>query len=133
VTQWLLRVGIAATLVANAAHAQIGRTPVLPNVACSLLNVRLAAASLRTCLRRGISTDIEDLDALARDWLTYWLLDIGTIGPRNFDEWVAGWNRPEFLRMPELALLPQFTGRGERVRTLSIVGRRLPLRQRDIR
>jgi hypothetical protein len=44
--------------------------------------------------------NIEDLDALARDWLTYWLLDIGA---SNFEDRIAGWDRPEFLRMPDLA------------------------------
>ena len=56
---------------------------------------------------RATGTDIEDLDALARDWLTYWLLDMGTVGPRNFDQWVAGWSRPGFLQIPELALPPR--------------------------
>jgi hypothetical protein len=47
------------------------------------------------------ATSTEDLDELARDWLTYWLLDMGT---SNFEERIAGWDRPEFLRMPDLAL-----------------------------
>jgi hypothetical protein len=49
-------------------------------------------------------TGIEDLDNLARDWLTYWLLDMGRLGPRDFEKWVAEWDRPDFLRMPGLAL-----------------------------
>jgi hypothetical protein len=50
---------------------------------------------------RAAGTGIGDLDELARDWLTYWLLDLGT---RNLEEQVAGWDRPDFLRMPDLAL-----------------------------
>jgi hypothetical protein len=50
---------------------------------------------------RAAGSDVEDLDQLARDWLIYWLLDTGT---RNFEDRVAGWDRPEFLRMPDLAL-----------------------------
>jgi hypothetical protein len=49
---------------------------------------------------RAASTDVEDLDQLARDWLIYWLLDRGT---RNFEGWVDSWDRPDFLRMPDLA------------------------------
>jgi hypothetical protein len=49
---------------------------------------------------RAEGTHIEDLDQLARDWLTYWLLDMGA---RDFEQWVAGWNRPGFLRTPDLA------------------------------
>lgn len=52
---------------------------------------------------RAASTDTEDLDALARDWLTYWLLDLGKLGPRDFETWIAGWPRPDFLRKPDLA------------------------------
>ena len=50
---------------------------------------------------RAAGPDTEDLDELARDWLTYWLLDVGT---RNFEKWVTGWDRPGFLRMPDLDL-----------------------------
>jgi hypothetical protein len=50
---------------------------------------------------RAAGTDVEDLDELARNWLIYWLLDMGT---SNFEERVADWDRPEFLRMPDLAL-----------------------------
>jgi len=53
---------------------------------------------------RAAGTDIEDLDSLARDWLTYWLLDMGSLGPRDFETWIAAWPRPDFLRMPDLAL-----------------------------
>jgi hypothetical protein len=49
---------------------------------------------------RTARTGTEDLDQLARDWLTYWLLDMGT---RDFEQWVKDWNRPEFLRLPDLA------------------------------
>jgi len=49
---------------------------------------------------RAAGSDIEDLDELARDWLTYWLLDMAAYG---FEERVAGWDRPDFLRMPDLA------------------------------
>jgi hypothetical protein len=52
---------------------------------------------------RAAGTDIEDLDALARDWLTYWMLDMGKLGPRDFETWIAGWPRPDFLRKPDLA------------------------------
>ena len=48
-------------------------------------------------------TGIEDLDSLARDWLTYWLLDMGRLGRVDFEQWIAGWPRPDFLRMPGLA------------------------------
>jgi hypothetical protein len=47
-----------------------------------------------------VRVDDQDL-ALARDWLTYWLLDMGTLGPRNFETWAAAWVRPDFLRMPD--------------------------------
>jgi hypothetical protein len=53
---------------------------------------------------RAAGTSADDLDALARDWLTYWLLDMGKLGPRDFEQWIAGWPRPDFLRMPVLAL-----------------------------
>jgi hypothetical protein len=52
---------------------------------------------------RITGTRIEDLDALARDWLTYWLLDMGQLGRVDFEQWIAGWSRPTFLRMPDLA------------------------------
>ena len=47
---------------------------------------------------------VEDLDGLARDWLTYWLLDMGDLGSRDFEQWIAKWTRPDFLRMPDLVL-----------------------------
>jgi hypothetical protein len=53
---------------------------------------------------RAASTDIEDLDNLAREWLTYWLLDMGRLGSRDFEKWIAGWVRPDFLRIPDLAI-----------------------------
>jgi hypothetical protein len=55
---------------------------------------------------RAAGTGIDDLDALARDWLTYWLLDMGRLGRVDFEQWIAGWPRPDFLQMPELAILP---------------------------
>jgi hypothetical protein len=53
---------------------------------------------------RATGTGIEDLDVLAWDWLTYWLLDMGRLGRVDFEQWIAGWSRPGFLRMPDLAL-----------------------------
>ena len=50
---------------------------------------------------RTQGTDIEELDRLARDWLTYWVLDLGM---RDAETWFAGRLRPDFLRMPELAV-----------------------------
>jgi hypothetical protein len=55
---------------------------------------------------RAAGTGIDDLDALARDWLTYWLLDMGRLGRVDFEQWIAGWTRPDFLRMPEVAISP---------------------------
>ena len=49
---------------------------------------------------RTQGTDIEELDKLARDWLTYWVLDLGM---RHAETWFAGRERPHFLRMPDLA------------------------------
>ena len=49
------------------------------------------------------------MDQLARDWLTYWLLDMGT---HDFEKQIAGWQRPSFLRMPDLALLSAGPGLG---------------------
>jgi hypothetical protein len=53
---------------------------------------------------RAAGTSADDLDALARDWLTYWLLDMGKLGRVDFERWITGWTRPDFLRMPVLAL-----------------------------
>lgn len=53
---------------------------------------------------RAAGTGIEDLDALARDWLTYWLLDMGRLGHVDFEQWITGWSRPGFLQAPDLAL-----------------------------
>ena len=58
---------------------------------------------------RAAGRGIEGLDALARDWLTYWLLDMGRLGRVDFEQWIARWSRTGFLRMPDLALPP--TGR----------------------
>ena len=52
---------------------------------------------------RTAGTDTDDLDSLARDWLTYWLLDMGRLARVDFEQWIAGWTRPDFLRMPVLA------------------------------
>jgi hypothetical protein len=60
---------------------------------------------------RAAGTGIEDLDALARDWLTYWLLDMGRLGRVDFEQWIAGWSRPDFLRMPDLAIPATGLGR----------------------
>jgi hypothetical protein len=49
---------------------------------------------------RAARMDVEGLDQLARDWLTYWLLDRGT---RDFEALMGSWDRPDFLRMPDLA------------------------------
>jgi hypothetical protein len=53
---------------------------------------------------RAAGTGIGDLDNLARDWLTYWLLDMGRQGASDFEGWIARWSRPDFLRMPDMAL-----------------------------
>jgi hypothetical protein len=53
---------------------------------------------------RAGGTGTDDLDALAQDWLTYWLLDMGKLGRVDFEHWIAGWTRPDFLHMPVLAL-----------------------------
>jgi hypothetical protein len=49
---------------------------------------------------RTQGTEIEELDELARNWLTYWVLDMGM---RDAETWFTGRERPGFLRMPELA------------------------------
>jgi hypothetical protein len=49
---------------------------------------------------RTQGTEIEELDELARNWLTYWVLNMGM---RDAETWFAGRERPGFLRMPELA------------------------------
>jgi Putative DNA-binding domain len=43
---------------------------------------------------------IEELDELARNWLTYWVLDMGL---RDAETWFADRKRPDFLRIPDLA------------------------------
>ena len=60
-------------------------------------------AVARSVVRReaGAAGIVEDLDSLARDWLTYWLLDMGA--PAASTSSIAGWPRPDFLRMPDLA------------------------------
>jgi len=49
---------------------------------------------------RTPTAQLPDLDQLARNWLTYWLLEIGT---RNFETWLAGLPIPDWLRPPDLA------------------------------
>jgi hypothetical protein len=46
---------------------------------------------------RTNSSDIEALDILARDWLTYLALDMGL---RHFESWRANVERPDFLHIP---------------------------------
>jgi hypothetical protein len=50
---------------------------------------------------RTNTAQLADLDQLARNWLTYWLLEIGT---RNFETWLGGLQMPDWLRSPELGL-----------------------------
>jgi schlafen family protein len=52
---------------------------------------------------RAAGTSTDDLDSLARDWLTYWLLDMSKLARVDFEQWITGWARPDFLRLPELA------------------------------
>ena len=49
---------------------------------------------------RTQGTDIEELDKLARDWLTYWVLDLGM---RHAETWFAAVSALTSLRMPDLA------------------------------
>jgi hypothetical protein len=49
---------------------------------------------------RTDGTGIEELDELTRNWLTYWVLDMGM---RNADTWFAKLERQPFLRIPDLA------------------------------
>jgi hypothetical protein len=62
---------------------------------------------------RATGTSTDDLDALARDWLTYWLLDMGKLARVDFEDWIAKWPRPDFLSMPVLSL----PGGSRRLRT----------------
>jgi hypothetical protein len=50
---------------------------------------------------RTPTSQMPDLDQLARDWLTYWLLEIGT---RNFEGWLADLQVPDWIRVPEPGL-----------------------------
>lgn len=50
---------------------------------------------------RTPTAQLPDLDQLARNWMTYWLLEIGT---RNFETWLAGLPIPDWLQPPDLAL-----------------------------
>jgi hypothetical protein len=51
---------------------------------------------------RPRTTELGDLDSLARNWLTYWLLEIGT---RNFESWLVNLAVPAWLQpvIPPLA------------------------------
>ncbi len=51
---------------------------------------------------RPLTTGLTDLDRLARNWLTYWLLEIGT---RNFESWLAKLHVPPWLQ-PAIPPLP---------------------------
>jgi hypothetical protein len=48
---------------------------------------------------RTPTTDLPDLKRLARNWLTYWLLEVGT---RDFENWLAKVDIPHWLRVPDL-------------------------------
>ena len=48
---------------------------------------------------RTNGSDIEELDRLARDWLTYLALDMGLL---QFESWLVGVKRPDFLQIPDL-------------------------------
>jgi hypothetical protein len=54
---------------------------------------------------RPSTTELADLDRLARNWLTYWLLEIGT---RNFESWLAKLHAPACLQ-PAIPPLPPST------------------------
>ena len=54
---------------------------------------------------RPPTTELADLDRLARNWLTYWLLEIGT---RNFENWLAKLHAPAWLQ-PAIPPLPPAT------------------------
>lgn len=49
---------------------------------------------------RTQGTSIEELDELTRNWLTYWVLDMGM---RNAETWFSRLERQPFLRLPDLA------------------------------
>jgi hypothetical protein len=46
------------------------------------------------------ANDLPHLDRVARDWLTYWLLEIGT---RGFEDSLTQKPVPEWLIWPELS------------------------------
>jgi hypothetical protein len=46
---------------------------------------------------RPPTIELPDLDRLTRNWLTYWLLDIGTY---DFEGWLAGLAIPDWIRFP---------------------------------
>lgn len=50
---------------------------------------------------RTPTIELSDLDQLARNWLTYWMLDIGT---RDFERWLAAQQIPDWLSAPDLEL-----------------------------
>lgn len=52
---------------------------------------------------RPRTTELPDLDTLARNWLMYWLLDIGTY---DFEEQLAGFEIPDWIRPPPPVLEP---------------------------
>jgi hypothetical protein len=58
---------------------------------------------------RPLTTGLADLDQLVRDWLTYWLLEIGA---RDFENWLVDLDVPLWLKFPTLPL-PR-TRRGRR-------------------
>jgi len=74
-------------------------------------NAGAAGVSISEYTKKYEAAFFEDLDALARDWLTYWLLDMGRLGRVDFERWIAGWTRPDFLQMPDLALPATDLGR----------------------
>jgi len=56
---------------------------------------------------RPQATALADLDRLARSWLTYWLLEVGT---RNFEHWLRNEPIPKWLQFPTVALPPVTPG-----------------------
>jgi hypothetical protein len=45
------------------------------------------------------SNELASVDRAARNWLTYWLLEIGT---RGFEEWLENRKAPDWIKWPEL-------------------------------
>jgi hypothetical protein len=50
---------------------------------------------------RPTTTELAELDQLARNWLTYWLLEVGT---RDFEGWLAEQEIPPWLIYPTVGL-----------------------------